>query len=462
MRFLATVIAVSFFSGCLIGLIRWIQRSDAVAYRIVSVGIVVRLYVGLLLFWISYLQLPILSHLQLSRGFWVLSLDGLTYYVLGAVAVEEGFHTISSAGPSPGFVRVLASWMRIVGVSPGSSLLFNVLCYAASAALIVLVARRDAGKTSRLAGRFALLAFTFSPALLLVGTQSLKDQFFSLLMTCACTCAWFLFEPLITGTWRKEPRTPGLALVGLIAVIFLAAGIRAYVAFLMVCLTAVLLVAFAWRVGARRIPGYAAVGAIVVLSLWFPFQWGAGPYFGYYQLTLAGAVQSWQSSAPRMVAAATAARQSFVAAGGGTALVSTPNANEGGSQVDRPRDMAQGVFVGVSALTVPISLLQWASITHMRGGRGLLLLTDIDTLFLDVTALAVMAMLMRGWRVAAQNAPYLSFAAGLFVILAGLVAYIVTNFGTMFRLRVMIATLLWLLPLALVRRPGCRDATPLD
>jgi hypothetical protein len=50
----------------------------------------------------------------------------------------------------------------------------------------------------------------------------------------------------------------------------------------------------------------------------------------------------------------------------------------------------------------------------------------------------------------------------LFVILAGLVAYIVTNFGTMFRLRVMIATLLWLLPLALVRRPGCRDATPLD
>jgi hypothetical protein len=253
-----------------------------------------------------------------------------------------------------------------------------------------------------------------------------------------------------------------LALVGLIAVIFLAAGIRAYVAFLMVCLTAVLLVAFAWRVGARRIPGYAAVGAIVVLSLWFPFQWGAGPYFGYYQLTLAGAVQSWQSSAPRMVAAATAARQSFVAAGGGTALVSTPNANEGGSQVDRPRDMAQGVFVGVSALTVPISLLQWASITHMRGGRGLLLLTDIDTLFLDVAALAVMAMLIRGWRVAAQNAPYLSFAAGLFVILAGLVAYIVTNFGTMFRLRVMIATLLWLLPLALVRRPGCRDATPLD
>ena len=95
MRFLATVIAVSFFSGCLIGLIRWIQRSDAVAYRIVSVGIVVRLYVGLLLFWISYLQLPILSHLQLSRGFWVLSLDGLTYYVLGAVAVEEGFHTMS-------------------------------------------------------------------------------------------------------------------------------------------------------------------------------------------------------------------------------------------------------------------------------------------------------------------------------------------------------------------------------
>ena len=87
-------------------------------------------------------------------------------------------------------------------------------------------------------------------------TQSLKDQCFSLLMTCACTSAWFLFEPLITGTWRRDPRTPGLALAGLIAVTFLAAAIRAYVAFLIVCLTAVLLAAFAWRVGTRRLPGY--------------------------------------------------------------------------------------------------------------------------------------------------------------------------------------------------------------
>ena len=80
-------------------------------------------------------------------------------------------------------------------------------------------------------------------------------------------------------------------------------------------------------------------------------------------------------------------------------------------------------------------------------------------MFLDATALAVMAMLIGGRRVAGQNAPYLSFTAGLFVILSGLVAYIVTNFGTMFRLRVMLATLLWLLPLALVRRTGDHDAT---
>ena len=354
MRFLATLAAVSFFCGCLIGLSRWIQRTDAIAGRIVSVGIVARLYAGLILFWISYLQLPVLSHLQLSRGFWVLSLDGLTYYVLGAVAVEEGFHTIAAGSPSPGFVRVLATWMRVVGVSPGSPLLFNVLCYAATAGLIVFVGRRDAGKTSRVAVRVALFAFTFSPSLLLVGTQSLKDQCFSLLMTCACTSAWFLFEPLITGTWRRDPRTPGLALAGLIAVTFLAAAIRAYVAFLIVCLTAVLLAAFAWRVGTRRLPGYGTVAGIIVLSLWFPFLWGAGPYFEYYQLALAGVVKSWHSSAPKMVAAATAARQSFSATGGGTTLVSPRSPTEGGGEADRPRDMAQGMFVGVGALTIPI------------------------------------------------------------------------------------------------------------
>jgi hypothetical protein len=45
--------------------------------------------------------------------------------------------------------------------------------------------------------------------------------------------------------------------------------------------------------------------------------------------------------------------------------------------------------------------------------------------------------------------PYVVFATGLTVALALPMAYVVTNFGTLFRLRLMVAAVLWCLPLAL-------------
>ena len=39
-------------------------------------------------------------------------------------------------------------------------------------------------------------------------------------------------------------------------------------------------------------------------------------------------------------------------------------------------------------------------------------------------------------------------------------AYIVTNFGTLFRLRLMVVMPLWMLPLALANRPGAAGVKP--
>jgi hypothetical protein len=49
-----------------------------------------------------------------------------------------------------------------------------------------------------------------------------------------------------------------------------------------------------------------------------------------------------------------------------------------------------------------------------------------------------------------RNLPYFSFAALLAMISAGLIAYVVTNLGTLLRLRLMFAVPMWLSALALM------------
>ncbi len=86
------------------------------------------------------------------------------------------------------------------------------------------------------------------------------------------------------------------------------------------------------------------------------------------------------------------------------------------------------------------------------GGRGLLAITDADTLLMDLTIGAAIAVLVRRRSAIRGRLPYVCFMATLGLAAALLMAYIVTNFGTLFRLRVMASVPLWLLPLALSHR----------
>jgi hypothetical protein len=85
---------------------------------------------------------------------------------------------------------------------------------------------------------------------------------------------------------------------------------------------------------------------------------------------------------------------------------------------------------------------------EVSGGRGLLFLTDVDTLFIDVTILAALVLLWMRWPTVRRHAPYVTFTLMLGCLTALLLAYVVTNFGTLFRLRMLTVVPFWLLLLA--------------
>ena len=442
-------------------LCRWIRRRDRAMGLMVQIGLALRLWTGLLLFGISYLKLPILQGLYLGDGFWELAPDARSYYWGATIAAEEGFRTVADWSASPAFVKVLAVWMRAFGTSPASAVLLNVCSYLGIAALLVAVFGRDRSKTARTAVLLSLFAFTFSPALLVFGTQALKDQFFALLLAGTCCAAWFGFRALRPAGAPRTLWREGLTVVAAAGCIYLIAGVRAYVGFLLVLAVAGVLAASAGRRTLRQAPAYLAVCTVIVALFWLSFKEGAGAYYGYYEAALLSTVGITRSGSLGSAGGSVlAAREGFVRSGGATNVIFRVRHVEGAGWLRRTWEYTLQVGLGTLVILLPISLLRWTSLVQFDGGRGLLAVTDLDTMFIGVTLVTVVLLLKQAWKPPRANLEYMAFAVGLCAVLTILMAFVVTNYGSLFRLRVMVASLLWLLPLALVDPGGNRRLSP--
>jgi hypothetical protein len=115
--------------------------------------------------------------------------------------------------------------------------------------------------------------------------------------------------------------------------------------------------------------------------------------------------------------------------------------------VPKSSDRLALLSVGLAALFVPISILRALSIVTFHGGQGLLLVTDVDTVVIDL-ALALCLYLSFKRRHLPLLPTGLCLAA-LGIVTTLLLAYVVTNYGTLFRLRLLAVTPLWLLPAVL-------------
>ncbi len=105
---------------------------------------------------------------------------------------------------------------------------------------------------------------------------------------------------------------------------------------------------------------------------------------------------------------------------------------------------------GMLMMFIPTSLQRLFGTSVVSGGRGLLALTDIDTLFFDAVLVIAFATTV-GHRRSYHNSVFV-LALLLTLVIALPMIYTVTNFGTLFRLRGMVLGTAALLPLAARRR----------
>jgi hypothetical protein len=436
---------------------RWTRARSPIMGTILAVGIIVRAVLGSVLFAISYFDLPFMATLQLGGGFWTLALDARSYFHAAASAVDLGISTIPDSSASPIYVRLLAVWMELVGVSPASAVLLNLMFYVLIAVLIAAASRPIVSAV------VALGAVTLSPALIIFGTQALKDPLCVMLIVVAIAGARLWVGDLNrAGLSNHKHSVLGAAFLS--AAVFGFAGIRAYVAlFLVVSVFAMALATVVIAPGRnQRMKAFASSAALIPL-LWVMFMAGAGVYYAHYGSLLIASL----GQPLRLVAELDTARAGFVATGGATSVGAASAFDDvppmplsfaditGNSLVAR----AARTWRGWAVMFVPITILRALSVVSFTGGRGLLLITDLDTLVMDAGIIASLLLLLRR-NPQPDSKPIVVFALVLAALTGAVMAYVVTNYGTLFRLRLLAAAPIWVLPAFVGRVAAARLSRP--
>lgn len=464
--FVAQTALATLATAALVFVYRWIRSRAPLAAFLFAAGLVARIAVGagLALSWLSSAP-PGAVFTPDARWF----PDAQMYYEDASLAADVGLTEISDSQASPTFVRSLAIWMRLTGPSHGAAHLLNVLVYTAVSigVCLALTRRRDAlgaHATALVVGVFAL-----SPNLIILASQPLKDTLFFGALALVVIGLWWVLADTPGAPVRLAPVPLALVLLG----VYLMSGMRAYFGLMILGLLGGVLflrgVALIREQG--RVPWrYVGAAAVVLAVVWTGCRVGGGPYYQSLvepvmlpvMIKVDDAVKAAQAAfgqtppvrQPRVAGDAgflsvvERSRRGFEASGGGTNMAT--------SELDRSGreglvGKVGGALVGLSAVFLPVSLLRATGLVHFTGGGRMLLLTDVDTLFLDFTIAACLVLVWRHRREIGGAWTLAAFLLVLGVVSALLVGYVVTNYGTLFRLRLLAVVPFWLLPLVLAR-----------
>ena len=422
---------------------RWVWRQSPMIGAILAAAILVRAAVGTALFWVSYLDLPLGRSLHSGDGFWSLAPDSRMYFDYGATAIQSGFASLPQKLSSPFFVTTVASWMRLVGIAPSAGVFLNLLLLVGTCVLLVWVYRPQNDWRRDLPCAVMIAALSLSPVQVIHSSQVMKDQLFAGLMTLVAIGAVGVLLPLVQRAGAARVRSFRWGLLALAAAAYAIGGIRPYYAVIAWGSLAVVLILFIVRQPPRRLVAYACTSCLVLGVMWTAYGFGAGSdYVGPKSASpsrLASELQIWLEIS----------RFGFLMRPGETNMVA-PDA-PGGRDGPAAERLRAG-FIGMTALVVPISALKALSIVEFSGGRGLLAIADVDTLFGNAAIASVLTLLVRRRREIGERLPFVVFGLVLAAVTAALLGYVVINFGTLFRLRYLMSVPIWLLPLALASR----------
>ena len=153
------------------------------------------------------------------------------------------------------------------------------------------------------------------------------------------------------------------------------------------------------------------------------------------------------------------ARRAFVTSGGATNVADRlPPTGEPGvtnrNQTAPGARYLSAVAIGLATLFITLTLLDALSIVRASGSMMMQVMGDADTICFDITVMMMAALTWRLRRAARSNTPYLMFSLSLAAVLTGLMAYVVTNVGTLVRLRLMLMVPLWTMTFAFAKLPA--------
>jgi hypothetical protein len=454
------------------GLWRLCRRQPA----IVIAGFLIRAFVAQALFWISYLQLPVARSLQLGNGLWFFAIDGQHYLKDATKLVARGLAAILFLGdefPSRFFVQVLSLFAGAFGGVASAAILLNCAAYLLTCAIVLRLCRNDV----------VLAAMAFSPASILFALQPLKDTLFMMLIV-AVFAAFRRWEEL----WRAGgTRTQFLACAAaMLALVYGLAGIRWYFAAIVCGASAIFCVLAALR--ARRRGWAFAANALLVVLLAQSVRLGALDLPPSYDRLLnpMTAVQ-WRPAAAKEHIAAV--RYGFETTPGATTIATgtalapppatsppppptqttapppkpaaapAPTSNPAPAPVPAPQPppqtVASRVTTGFAAMFLPRILAESLGIIRVGGGRGLWLFAELDTIMFDCVLLYAIVHCTRSLRRGrARLTATFVLCIVVLVMTAGPMLYTVNNFGTLFRLRLMVYYLAAILPITLRYQPS--------
>ena len=459
---------------------RSIRRRSAILGVIVALGVLGRVIVGLILFGISYLELPIAESLQAGGGFWLIAVDATVYYDYALWVIEQGFFGIDYARVHSGFfVQILSIWMLLVGASPLAGLLLNVCTYLATCVLIVTAYRPLDDWRQDLPCLVAVGAYSFWPAIFIHGTQPLKDDFFFALIALISMALLIVLRAIVYG-WRAAGgfRIIAFAFAVVLAASFGLAGIRWYFPIIICGALVTVFALFLLRGRLTSLPFYLAAAASLVIAVWLAAG-GFRNFASSFLFPSAGGspfalVRSIDDIPSALVEMMRRARYGFLLAAGNTNFGSPLNDGTGrrrlrtlrGRLIDdnsplsdvewaavraTPRTFGEHVVAasrGLVVVFVPISVLRATSFVRFEGGRGVLPLADLDTVFQDVAIISLLVLVWRRRRQIGTRMPFAAFCLILAGATAVLLGYVVTNYGAMFRMRPMMAIPLCVLVVA--------------
>jgi hypothetical protein len=401
------------------GMLRGRGRSSL----IIAAGFLIRALGGQALFWISWLRLPFARSLQLGNGLWVFAIDGQWYLGFARQLIQLGPKAIAAMStfyPSHLFLQLLTIFTAAFGVVASTAILFNCLAYLATCALILRISKRS---------DFALAAIAFGPSTILWALQPLKDTFFDLLIV-AVAAAWLRWQE----QWRGDAAPKWTSLLAtaaaMLVVMYEMAGTRWYFA-TFVCFLSVI-----FFVMTRRSRNALIAGAILFLVMTQVLRIG-----GLGDIPLP--VRRFLDPRPSVAAPYKPAAVTHFAADSRRGFETTP----GATTIVPARPSEPPVAVGLTAMFVPRTLAQALGLMHIGGGRGFWFVAEIDTLIFDTVIFLGIFWCLRG-----RPTPLSVLLALLFAITAGSMAYTVTNFGTLFRLRQMVYVIAAIAPLTVRRR----------